>query len=98
MKVKPETLKMMAENIRTYLSARFPAVLEDIKKDPSKVSTAEMWTIWHHITDEIRFSDDHPRFQNRKRIFNFNFDFPLYPDDTNDATLETALKKVMKML
>jgi hypothetical protein len=98
MKTTLETRTQITELIRTYLSARFPAVLEAIKADPAKVSSAELWTIWHHITDEIRFDDSHGRFANRKRVFPHNFDFPLYPDGTNDDTCETALRWAIKQL
>lgn len=98
MKASPATVKMIADNMRVYLAARFPLVLDAIKADISKVSTAEMWTVWHHVTDEIRFDDSHPRFHGRARVLPYNFDFPLYPDNTNDATLETALRAALKQL
>ena len=98
MKVKPDTLNMMVDNIRNYLTARFPSVLEDIKNKKGDIKTFEMWTIWHHICDEKRFDDSHPRFNNRKRVLDFDWHFSLYPDNTNDVTLETALKKVFKLL
>jgi len=98
MKAKSETIKMIVENIRVYLNARFPEVLKEIQDKKGEVSTSNMWTIWHHICDEKRFDDNHPRFKDRKRVLEFDWHFPLYPDDTNDVTLETALKKVFKML
>ncbi len=98
MKVKPSTLAHMAELQRTYLAARFPDVLANIRSDPSAISTANLWTIWHHVTDESRTPDGETRFKDRARVLPFNWEFELYPDGTNDTTLETALKAAIKLV
>ena len=98
MKLTLQSREMIANKLRAYLAARFPAVLETIRQAPDKVSTAELWTLWFHVCDETRFPDDHGRFKDRARVLPHDFNFPLYPDGTNDATLETGLKAVLKML
>lgn len=99
MKCRKTTVQNIANLWEKYLSARFPAILADIKSNPDKAPTsATLWTLWHHITDEIRSGIDHPRFNDRARVFKQNWNFPLYPDDTKDATLETGLRAAYMIL
>jgi hypothetical protein len=98
MKASPATVKMIADNMRAYLGARFPLALEQVKANPSKVSDCDLFSLWAQVGNEIRFDDTHPRFDGRARVFPHNFDFPIYPDDTNDTTLKTALRAALKLI
>lgn len=60
--------------------------------------TSAIWQVWNYIFAEINYDDSHPRFKGRKRQFKYNPSFELYPCGTNDKTLETALKKVVREL
>jgi hypothetical protein len=44
------------------------------------------------LADETSYPETHPRFSGRTRIFEYEPTFPLYPDNTNDASLFTMLK------
>lgn len=97
MKATTQTVQSIGEKMRVILSSRFPAVFEAIKADPASVTTAELWTIWYAVFDEVKNDDTHPRFRNRSRVLPFDPTFAAYPDDTNDATLETALRAALRV-
>ena len=59
---------------------------------------SSIWQVYHYIHDEIAYDDSHPRFKGRTRQFKYNDKFELYPDGTNDSTLQTALNKIVKEL
>ena len=59
---------------------------------------SHMWQLWHWVHQESAYTDDHPRFNSHPRQFPHEFGFPLYPDNTNDATLSTGLRAVAKDL
>lgn len=57
-----------------------------------------IWDVWKYIHAEIAYDDTHPRFKGRTRQFKYNSEFELYPCGTNDATLTTALNKIVREL
>lgn len=68
------------------------------------------WQLWHKVVDDRRHDDNHPRFRDItfedgtkrpadvRRLPHVGFDFELYPCDTNDETLATALVKAWKAI
>lgn len=93
------TLASMSDDMNAIV-ASFPAermeTLRTQLADPARRVQA-LWQIWFAVCDDHRHDDAHPRFTQlgQKRVLPFDFDFPLYPDDTNDKTLTTALKAVV---
>ena len=103
MKVRPDTLKAMTADMDAILASwsdeRRAAFVAAVR-DPKTTSRA-LHGLWTEVCFQRRNDDRHPVFdvthpQNaqygRKRVLEHDFDYPLYPDDTNDATLTTALK------
>ena len=62
--------------------------------DMREVKKANLWHFWHAIYQEVAYDDSHPRFQGegRERVFPHQPDYNLYPDNTNDASMQTALQ------
>jgi hypothetical protein len=57
-----------------------------------KPTVGELWRYWHWIHEEIAYADDHPRFEKRVRLLSYDHSHTLYPDNTNDKTMTTALR------
>lgn len=101
MKAKQETIENIAKLTRTYLEKMgLQDTLEQVREreKAGTLTDATRWALWHAVTDEIRFTDDHSRFNGRKRVLHHDFNFPLYPDGTNDTTMTTALRAAYKNL
>jgi hypothetical protein len=99
LKVSDRTLASMTSDMNAMVAALSPERLEALRRrleDPAKRVQA-LWEIWFAVCDDHRHDDAHPRFTQlgQERVLPFDFDFPLYPDDTNDKTLTTALKAVV---
>lgn len=103
MKVRPETLASMTNDMDAIVASwpeRRQAAFAAAVRDPATKSRT-LSDLWHEVTFQRRNDDKHPVFDpthpqhgqfGRKRVLAHDFDYPLYPDDTNDATLMTALK------
>ena len=89
MKVKPDTIKDIASRI----VVAYRAVNKPL---PESLRDRELWDLWYGIHQDTSYPDDHPRFAKRKRLFDYDHSFPLYPDGTNDTTMTTALRAAFK--
>ena len=101
MKVKFNTLQAIRRDFQVLV-----AFLEHGRGDPelhhdlhkmykeNKVSTA--FQLWHSNYANRQYPSDNPNvyFTFGSRLLPYNPDFQMYPDDTNDDTLKTALLKV----
>ena len=92
MKASKETVIKISEQILHVLN-HFGLDIELLNNS----SATSMWRMWHWIHEEISYSEDHPRFEGRERIFEHDFNHELYPDDTNDKTMTTALRDAFKL-
>lgn len=87
MKVPKETIEKIAGYMRVIAAGR------DM---PPNMPDAGLWNLWHAIVNEHRADDTHPRFKHRDRRFPLDRDFELYPHNTNDDTMTTALRAAYK--
>ena len=95
MKVNNNTLEYMQKDIKTFIT--FAGV------DPKELNVNDLNNIWFHTYANRTYPDDHPMVKkdnNGVRILSYidrdNYD--LYPCDTNDTTIYTALNKILKNL
>lgn len=103
MKVRPQTLAAMTADMDAIVASWPPErqqAFAEAVADPSS-RTRVLHDLWFEVCFQRRNSDTHPVFDpthpqyaeyGRKRILEHDFDYPLYPDDTNGATLTTALR------
>jgi hypothetical protein len=90
MKVKPETLERMSLAMRAVMNKYYT------KECLQNVTVRELHNWWFRA---FQFATYHPEGIPAGEIpFHRDETLPLYPDDTNDATLLTALKKVRDMI
>jgi hypothetical protein len=102
-KVRPDTLKAMTTDMDAVLASwteeRRNAFVAAVN-DPTRRNRT-LHDLWFEVCFQRRNDDRHPIFDpthpqyaefGRKRVLTHDFDYPLYPDDTNDDTLTTALK------
>lgn len=81
------------------ISKKFKLVIKHFKLDiVEKPTDTDLWRMWHWIHEEIAYDNSHPRFDDHKRIFEYDPNHSLYPCDTNDKTMTTALRKAYKLL
>lgn len=92
MKAKPQTVALIAERFAVVLRSK------NLKASDVQRTERDLWNLWNYVVGETAFSDSHPRFEGRTRLFPYDPTFPLYPDDTNDATLLTALSRAIETL
>ena len=103
MKVRPATLASMTADMDAIVASwpeeRRSAFADAVRHPATALRT--LHDLWHEVCFQRRNDDRHPVFdpthpQNaqygRPRILAHDFDYELYPDDTNDATLGTALR------
>lgn len=103
MKVRPQTLARMTADMDAIVASWTPerqTAFADAVRDPASRNRA-LHDLWNEVWFQRRNPDTHPVFDpdhpqyaefGRRRVLEHDFDYPIYPDDTNDATLSTALK------
>lgn len=93
MKVSKEKVQEIAEKMRV--------VMDHFKWSKEKLSPPTnilLWQFWNYIFQETAYDDSHPKFKGRKRLFNYDPNYSLYPEETNDDTMFTALKAAWKLV
>ena len=90
MKVKSETLEQMSLAMRAVMGEQFT------KQELINLTTGMLFTWWHLAFQYATYSS-HPNFSVMPKLYE-DKTLVLYPDDTNDETLHTALKKVRNMI
>ena len=103
MKVRPATLASMTADMDAIV-ASWPEKRRDAfveaARDPARRTRVlnDLWAdVWFQRRNDDRhpvFDPNHPQYPEfgRRRVLEYDFDYPIYPDGTNDATLTTALK------
>ena len=94
MKIDNKTLQIMQSDIS--------AVVNHLNLNPKDLNVYDLNNIWFATWCNRTYADDHVMVikNNGKRLLSFidrdNYD--LYPCDTNDTTIFTALNKILKNL
>ena len=93
MKIKHDTFIIMSERILKalkYLEVRASNITD----------TCDQIRVWSFVVSNIKYNDSNLNVVTigGKRLFAQDRSIEFYPDNTNDKTLETALKKVFKYL
>ena len=97
MKVTPEVYSKMKSDIKVMLKVYFPYA-ETIPFEFFRIS--DMHDIWFKTFVNRNYEDSHPMVKKRegKRVLSFDPNYELYPCDTNDNSIQTALIKIFKEL
>jgi hypothetical protein len=97
MKVTPEVYQKMKSDIKVILNIYFPYA-ETIPFEFFRIS--DLHEIWFKVYANRKYEDSHPMVQkkNGKRVLKLDESFEMYPCDTNDNSLQTALIKLFKEL
>lgn len=92
MKTSKKTLTQMQDNIKKFLDQTGITLPE--------IYGPYMHQIWFKVYVCIKYDSENANVikLNGKRILPYDPNFELYPDNTNDTTLSTALKIIHKNL
>ena len=90
MKVSQNTLNDIVSKMRIALNHL------DHKNSLYVDNKRNLWNLWLWIVAEVSCEDNSGRFKGRGRLFRHNRDFNMYPDNTDDAAMTTALKAAIK--
>lgn len=66
-----------------------------------KSPTSLLWKLFHAVTEDFQYHDDHPLYRQRSRILPHQDDHwlnKMYASGLNDTHIETALKRIGKEL
>ena len=103
MKVQFNTLQAMRRDLKVVVdfleSGRSnPELQDDLHSAYAVKPTQVAWRLWHIVFCNRQYPCDNPNvfFVGHGRLLSYDPNFQMYPDDTNDKTLETALDKVCK--
>ena len=64
-----------------------------------RFTDSDLMHVWFRTATSASFDDTNPnvlRDADGKRLFEYDFNYPLYPCDTNDITMQTAIRKAIK--
>ena len=67
------------------------------KLNLATLAPKDLWPLWSYIHGEVAYDDTHPRFAGRTRLFPYDQKHNLYPDETNDNTMQTGLNAAWKL-
>jgi len=93
MKVTKEVREQMKSDIKTVLDFYLPNYPNYLD-----LSVRDYYTIWSWVWMNKKYDDSNGNVRFTKdgnRLFEYNPDFEIYPCNTNDKTLETALKSIL---
>jgi hypothetical protein len=93
MKVDTKTLTNMEEDIRV--------IIKFFNLNPIDLNVNDLNDVWLHVFMNRNYPDNNPNVKKDnegKRILSQIEDFELYPCDTNDTTIYTALNKILDNL
>ena len=96
MKVTKEVLEQMKSDIKTVLD--YYLVVKPKFEDLYK---SDYFTIWSWVWMNRRYNDSNLNVRkglDGKRLLEYNPDYEIYPCNTNDETLETALRSILEKL
>ena len=98
MKVTNESLKIIIDICQKVVN--FYRDEMKINLDLSKLTESEMNFIYFKGYCSIQYEDNNPNVLkiNDKRLFEYNPNFKYYQCDTNDNTLNTAIKQAFKSI
>jgi len=93
MKIDIKSREQMKSDIMITLNYFFP-------KGINELSIGNMWNVWFNTFESINYPDNNPNviFVNGVRLFSQNPDYILYPCNSIDNTLQTALIAIFKEL
>lgn len=98
MKVSKETYKRIRDDMEQVINRRCSRsmVASGLVGGVNKPSVIAH-SLWSQICYDRMNNDNHPAFSEhgRQRVLQYQPDFDMYPDDTNDKTLGTALVKAL---
>lgn len=92
MKIDSTTRNKMKEDLTTVVNYYFP------HGKPSELSIGNMHTLWFKVfcNRKYEYNNGNVIKIDGKRLMELDFDFTLYPCDSNDNTLQTALISIFK--
>jgi hypothetical protein len=101
MKVSTKNLELMQvslEKLIKYYAKKQNLILS--KNDIDSLPIGVMHNLWHKVSMNIKYDNNNGNviFIDGKRLFEQNNKFDFYIDDSNDKTIETALKVVFKKI
>jgi hypothetical protein len=91
-------MKVSLEKIIQYHAKKQNIILS--KNDIDSLPISVMHNLWYQVSINIKFDNNNANviFIDGKRLFEQNDKFDYYIDNTNDKTIETALKLVFKKI
>jgi hypothetical protein len=101
MKVSTQSIEFMQESLEKII--QYHAKKQNIilsKNDIDSLPISVMHNLWYQVSINIKFDNNNANviFIDGKRLFEQNDKFDYYIDNTNDKTIETALKLVFKKI
>jgi hypothetical protein len=97
MKIDNNTYLKMQSDINAILP--YYMVRKQVEKH--EITESLMHDIWFTVYANTRWADNDPRIfrtESGERVLKYNPNLDLYPCNTNDITLSTALNKIRKEL
>lgn len=97
MKVTKDVYSDIEEKVSIVLPYLLPKDKGAITID--RFTNSDLMHVWFRAATSVSFDDTNPnvlRDANGKRLFEYDFNYPLYPCDTNDTTMVTAIRKAVK--
>ena len=97
MKTKFETLQQMKRDLRAVINhIGYIRIYNAYKENPARVA----FDLWNIVFVNRKYTTDNPNviFVGSGRLLSYMPNYELYPDNTNDNTLQTALLKVCNEL
>ena len=91
MKASPDTVTQIAKDMATAL-ATIGLDYECLVGQTGHRLDSNLWDLWHWIHAHKSYTSDHPLFAQRGRAFELDTTHELYPDDTDDNSMSTALR------
>jgi len=98
MKVSEIEFQKMKSNLKVVLDYYYN--IHGVTFNYIDIPESTYYNLWNIVYANKRYTDENKnvKFINGKRLFEYDETFKFYPCDTNDNTLLTALKKVIKEL
>ena len=94
MKIKKNNYQKILADIKTIWNSYDPIVQDQAKQYPRPLTVLN--TLWMNAYNDRHYDNLHPRYANGvKRVLEYQPDiYDLYPDNSNDVTMSTALIKI----
>ena len=93
-------MKVSSENLNK-MNSLINKLANHYKIDLSTINNVnDYYFLWCRVSDNIRYSDDNGnviKLADGSRLFEQNESHKFYVDNTNDTTIMTALKEIMKL-